>query len=217
MRLEVTGLEIGLSGMPAVTIGGARATVAFASSRAAHADRARRASKADAWPIALESAPGGTALPRRRAEAGHRLPSGGQPRRRPRRPHLRHLQRSARAAVERVDLSRRRRRRARCVRHRHHQRDVDGLRSRRAGCTSRAGSTARSRASTSRARRRSSRATSGWRCGLAFDGDGVLFVGRPIGHDLPARAGGRADGVRVAAVERRRVSPRLEPDGRGST
>ena len=71
VRLEVTGLDIGLSGMPGVTIGGGAATVAFASSR-----RLTLIVPDDTPPgrqaITLEGAPGRTVY----LDVGRRLATG---------------------------------------------------------------------------------------------------------------------------------------------
>ena len=48
-------------------------------------------------------------------------------------------------------------------------------------------------------------------CGLAFGPDGALFVGDRSGSVLRVEGDGRAQRVRVAAAERRRLPPRVRP------
>ena len=96
----------------------------------------------------------------------------------------------------------------------HRQPDVDGVRSRRAACTCRAASRARSIASTpdgtaepfAHGSRRRLRA--GVRAGRH------AVRRRSFGHDLPRRPRRPRDDVRVAAAERRGVSPRARPGRR---
>ncbi len=128
MRLTLTGLDVEAVALPQVRLGDDTRPRGL---RGADQRRLRRAAGDRQRPGAGAAGrrPRPDRLPRHRGPARHRRPSGGQPGGRRRRHGLRHLQRLARAAVQRVGVSHRRRRRPRRLRHRPHQRDVDGLRS----------------------------------------------------------------------------------------
>ena len=78
---------------------------------------------------------------------------------------------------------------------------------RRAGCTCRAASRARSTASTPDGAAEPFATDLGVACGLAFAPDGTLFVGDRSGTIFRVDRDGQRDDVRVAAGERRGVSP----------
>ena len=152
---------------------------------------------------------------RRRRAARDRPAPGRQPGLRSRRQPLRHLQRHARPAGAGLDLPRAPERHARAVRRRASstRRRWRSIRDGRLYVSSRfEGSVYRVDAGR---QRRAVRARDlGVACGLAFAPDGTLFVGDRSGTIFRVDRDGTRDDVRVAAGERRRVSPRVRPGRR---
>ena len=128
-RVVVHGSGFSADAPPVVRLGGHPALVAFVSPTRMVVLVPSDVEGED-LPLEIENDGAGYAHRSGRA-LGHRPPSGGQPRVRPRRPPLRHLQRSARTGGAGFGVSRRDPRRARALRVRHRQRHVAGVRSRR--------------------------------------------------------------------------------------
>ena len=147
------------------------------------------------------------AVPRDRAAARHRAPSGGQPGVRPRRPALCHAERRARheGAGAAVSLSA-----ATACASRWRSRSPIPPRSRSgptAPCTSRAGSTGTCTGSPPTIRSRSTRPSSACRRASRSRADGSAVRRRSIRLDSAGLAGSAGRDVRAASGQRRRVPP----------